>query len=136
VQFVYEAHIAPHVERWAEEFINGREQRRARQLQRERAAAVKVEAGGVRDFTRTPRDEKDERARRASAADNWRRLSESVNELDNLREKQDASRAGVDVTTSTSGLRRRTHGPMDEVYTFPFPALISFFADHQNLVVY
>jgi hypothetical protein len=106
-QFVYEPHIAPAID----EFIAQREERR-----RQRAAPV----GAVRDYTRAPRDEKAERARRAAAADAWQRLTESVSELDSLREKDGdgaASGSGVDAGANTVGLRRRAAGPMDEVRT-------------------
>jgi hypothetical protein len=110
VQFVYEPHIAPALERFSDELTAAREVRR-----RQRAGSdgdmdmsVELSASAVRDYTRSPRD--DDARRRAAAAAAWRRLTDSVSELDSLR----GEGSGV-AAPATDGLRRRAPGPMDAV---------------------
>jgi hypothetical protein len=112
-QFVYEPHIAPALERFSDELTAVREVRR-----RQRAGSdgdmdmsVELSASAVRDYTRAPRD--DDARRRAAAAAAWRRLTDSVSELDSLR----GEGSGV-AAPAADGLRRRAPGPMDAVRMF------------------
>jgi hypothetical protein len=137
-QFVYEPHIAPRFEAWQEEVVNGRENRRRRRRQQSEdvydldsntdGGMGESMSSSVRDFTRH-RDDHAERSRRAAAAADWRRLTDSVSELDSQRgqsqEMQEITRTGVDDPVSSAGLRRRTAGPMDQAcYTSVSPSYV------------
>lgn len=82
--------------------------------QQERALAVSTSTR-IHDYTREHDDKMERQRRAAAAAANWRALEQSLSDLGRAHEMTDITRTGVDATASSSGLRKRTAGPMDAV---------------------
>lgn len=134
---MYEPHLAPKIEKWAEEFVAKRQARR-RQLA---PAAGPV---GVPGPLHGDEDQATRRKHRTSGSDHdGPEMSQSI-ELENLIAKEVREwRSEVDRSqTSSRGLRQRGHGPrsgsgslhslVEEVRYIFVPSILRFSAHHYS----